>query len=135
MTDPVSNTDDMIAQMSPALDPGTFVFATTNDPDQVARLLPDARALYRETEGVTMILPLGIAEIEDFDTSLPMACITLEVHSSLEGVGLTAAVATALAADDIPCNMVAAFHHDHAFVPADKAERALACLQRQASAR
>jgi hypothetical protein len=46
-----------------------------------------------------------------------MACLTLRVHSALDGVGLTAAVASALAEIGIPCNMVAAFHHDHAFVP------------------
>jgi hypothetical protein len=53
----------------------------------------------------------------------------LTVHSALDGVGLTAAVASALADAGIPCNMVAAFHHDHAFVPLDDAPRALAILQ------
>ena len=55
--------------------------------------------------------------------------ITLGVHSSLEAVGLTAAVAAALTAAGISANVVAAFHHDHVFVPADRAEDALACLR------
>jgi uncharacterized protein len=48
---------------------------------------------------------------------LAMRQITLDVHSALDGVGLTAAVAVALAAEGIPCNMIAAHHHDHVFVP------------------
>jgi hypothetical protein len=55
------------------------------------------------------------------------------VHSALDGTGLTAAVSAALAAAGIPCNMVAAFHHDHVFVPAAMAARALAVLQQRAS--
>ncbi|QOF70735.1 ACT domain-containing protein [Aminobacter sp. SR38] len=58
-----------------------------------------------------------------------MRRITLNVYSALDGVGLTAAVATALARHAIPCNMVAAYHHDHAFVPAARAEAALASLE------
>lgn len=46
-----------------------------------------------------------------------MRCMTLQVYSALEGVGLTAAVSQTLAEHDIPCNIVAAFQHDHVFVP------------------
>ena len=81
-----------------------------------------ARAVMREAEGVSLILPAGA------DAELPMRQITLNVYSSLEGVGLTAAVATVLANAGIACNMVAAYHHDHAFVPAARAEEALAFL-------
>ena len=54
--------------------------------------------------------------------------ITLGVTSSLQAVGLTAAVAGALAAAGIAANVVAAFHHDHVFVPADRAADVMACL-------
>ena len=57
------------------------------------------------------------------------AWITLTVHSSLEGVGLTAAVSRALAEADISCNVVAAFHHDHLFVPLKDADRAMKVLR------
>ena len=67
-------------------------------------------------------------------TDMAMARITLSVHSALDGVGLTAAVAAALAEAGIPCNMVAAFHHDHAFVPLADAPRALAILKELAEA-
>jgi hypothetical protein len=61
------------------------------------------------------------------------ARITLMVHSALEGVGLTAAVAAALAEVGIACNVVAAFHHDHLLVPWDRRDEALVLLQRLAT--
>jgi len=75
---------------------------------------------------VSLILPLG--KHPDPASASPMRQITLNVFSSLDGVGLTAAVAMALAEVGIPCNMVAANHHDHVFVPSDRAEEAMACL-------
>ena len=58
------------------------------------------------------------------------AWITLTVDSALDLVGLTAAVATALTKADISCNVVAGLHHDHLFVPVDKADAALEVLRR-----
>lgn len=57
------------------------------------------------------------------------AWITLTVHSDLQAVGLTAAVATSLADAGISCNVVAAAHHDHLFVPVESAGLAIAVLQ------
>ena len=48
------------------------------------------------------------------------------------GAGV-AAVATALGDADIPCNMVAGFHHDHLFVPVKDAARALQVLRELAA--
>ena len=56
------------------------------------------------------------------------AWITLTVHSDLQAVGLTAAVAEVLTKASISCNVVAAAFHDHIFVPADRAADALAEL-------
>jgi hypothetical protein len=94
----------------------------------VAAATQDAVALIREAEGITLILPLDIAAARGFDTGLVLTQITLSVVSDLEGVGLTAAVAQALAREDIACNVVAAFHHDHLFVPEPDAERAMVAL-------
>ena len=58
-----------------------------------------------------------------------MRRIVLQVFSALDGVGLTAAVATALANEGIPCNMIAGYHHDHVFVPSAMAGRAVAVLR------
>ncbi len=120
---------DMIGGMTPVLLPDTYVFATTDVPARAARALPDAFATLREAEGMSLILPVEAAARLGFPSGPPMRCLTLNVYSSLTGVGLTAAVASALAERGVACNMVAGFHHDHAFVPADRAEEALSVLQ------
>ncbi len=127
---PVSNLDAMIAGMAPQLLPGGFVFCTVSHdtPDRVATLRKAALATFAEKEGLSLVLPEAFAVANDIPTDQTMRCITLEVQSSLEGVGLTAAVATALAEAGIACNMIAAFHHDHVFVPAASADKAMTCL-------
>lgn len=55
--------------------------------------------------------------------------ITLQVHSSLAAIGLTAAVAQALTRARISCNVVAGTRHDHLFVPLDQAAYAMTVLQ------
>ena len=134
---PVKDTFAMIARMNPRLDNETYIFGTlASISDPPAELLASALSLFQEGEGTSLIVPEKIADRHGLDTSQPMQRIILQVHSDLEGVGLTAAVATALTAAGIPCNMVAAFHHDYVFVPEDDAEDALECLQEvQKSAR
>lgn len=85
-------------------------------------------ALIRETEGVTAILARADADALGLPYETTFAKITLEVHSSLEAVGLTAAVSTALAERGISANVVAAFYHDHVFVPFARAEEACAAI-------
>ena len=121
---PVSDLAGMLAGMAPLLhpEPWRFVLVQSEAPADAPR---DAFALIREDEGTTAIVP-GAAEGAAF------ARITLQVHSALEGVGLTAAVSGALAEVGIACNVVAGFHHDHLFVPWERREEALAILQRLA---
>jgi uncharacterized protein len=119
----VRETAAMIAGMAPDLDPRRWAFVAVT-PDRAPELLGAALGTFREAEGVTAIVPAELAE------GAPVfARIVLTVHSDLEGVGLTAAVATALAEAGIACNVVAALHHDHLFVPVDRAQEALAILQ------
>jgi len=119
----------MISGMSPELVAGGFDFCTlpADDP-RLTVVLPLARAMFHEAEGVSLILPVDVMTAQELPEMSPMAQITLNVYSSLEGVGLTAAVAAALAQVGIACNMVAAFHHDHVFVPLARGDEALAVL-------
>ncbi|WGH77970.1 ACT domain-containing protein [Jannaschia ovalis] len=117
----VTGRDAMVAGMAPELLPGDWVFATDPSPEARAR----AVATIAEAEGLSAILPADLGPSD----APRMRRITLNVHSDLEGVGLTAAVAGALAAEGIACNMVAGHHHDHAFVPARDAARALRILR------
>ena len=120
--------DDLLRSIAPEVQSDQYVFCT------VAGCIADHAHLeplmcFAEAEGLTLILPVGRAQ----ETGLPFdgtfKQITLTVHSSLEAVGLTAAVAAKLTAHNISANVVAAFYHDHVFIPADKAEEALAALQ------
>ena len=124
----------MIAGMRPALLPGQFQFCTLTDVDLIARALPFALAMFREEEGVSLIIADHKAAEFGLPLGSPMRQITLTVFSSLDGVGLTAAIAGMLADHGIACNMVSAYHHDHAFVPAAMADRALSLLAALAAA-
>ena len=129
---PVRDRRAMIRGMAPVLDPSAWHFCLVTDPGLASRATP--LATFQEDEGLSLILLEEDARNAGIPTDMPMARITLTVHSALDGVGLNAAVATALADAGIPCNMVAAFHHDHAFVPLDDAPRALAILKALADA-
>jgi len=132
----VRDTKAMIAGMRPALDPRIWHFCTV-DPDDTAlaeQVRDAALATFTEAEGLSAILLHEYAEALDLAGPLPMRRITLRVHSALDGVGLTAAVASVLEVAGIACNMVAAFHHDHVFVPADRAEEAMELLIARAEA-
>ena len=127
MAGPVRDREAMIAAMEPRLDTQRWRFVLLS-PDTAPQLLGAAIGTFREDEGVTAIVPSELAD--ELGIQAPdFARITLMVHSDLEGVGLTAAVSGALAGSGIACNMVAAFHHDHAFVPAARGEDALAILK------
>ncbi|GEA60070.1 ACT domain-containing protein [Vibrio comitans] len=123
----IKELDQLLKSMKPHLQEGEFVFCTVKgDLQDYIELNPVGTFI--EPEGLTLILERGLADQKQlsFDGSFRM--ITLTVHSSLEAVGLTAAVSTKLAAKDISANVVAAYYHDHIFVPAAKAELALLAL-------
>jgi hypothetical protein len=125
----VDDLQQLLAGMEPELHGDEFVFCTIANANiaDLARL--DPLGMFREAEGLTLILRREAAEQEGLAGAAPMRMITLTVHSSLEAVGLTAAFSTRLAREGIGANVVAAFHHDHIFVPAADAEKALAALK------
>ena len=105
----------LLKSLRPKLYPERYSFAATLD----ATLRDGQFALIREDEGLTSIQP---------DPEGQWARISLEVHSSLEAVGLTAELSARLTEKGISANIVAALHHDHLFVPWDRREEALAIL-------
>ncbi|MBL4805979.1 MAG: ACT domain-containing protein [Rhodobacteraceae bacterium] len=124
----VSSAYDMISTMTPVARSGDYVFISTKDPALIALLASQSVATCAEDEGVSMLISVALAEKSNLNVDQPMRWITLNVYSALEGVGLTAAVSAALADSSIPCNMIAAFHHDHVFVPAKMQEQAMDVL-------
>ncbi|MDW2983260.1 MAG: ACT domain-containing protein [Rhodanobacter sp.] len=123
----VSNLAELLRSMQPVLNRGVYAFATLPAGRVPDRLVPIAT--FREREGLTLIVEEPQAQDAGLAVLFRAAWITLSVHSDLHAVGLTAAVATALAEAGISCNVVAAAHHDHLFVPVESASRAIAALQ------
>ena len=123
----LTDLDQLLAHLEPSLREGEYVFITVDDDRMTDELQP--LATFVEDEGLSLIVERERAEAAGLAAEGVFRCITLTVRSSLEAVGLTAAVATALAEAGISANVVAAFHHDHVFVPAADAERALSVLR------
>jgi hypothetical protein len=111
----------LIRGMRPDRLPGRFVFVTA--PGVPAGV--DPVACVHEDEGLSLIVTQADADRLELDYEFVAAMITLRVHSALDAVGLTAAVATTLTEAGISCNMVAGRFHDHLFVPIERADEAL----------
>jgi uncharacterized protein len=82
----------------------------------------------KEGRLTTIVLPVDAAERAGQSTNVQFAWLTLTVLSSLDAVGLTAAVSARLAALGIPCNVLAGYHHDHLLVPVDRVDDAIGAL-------
>lgn len=132
-TEPARDLDTLLANLRPVLDPHEYVFVSVGPDDGHVRVTPVV--VVHEPEGKTLVIEAEAAAAAEFATDRRFALITLRVHSDLEAVGLTAAVATALADDGIACNVVAGYHHDHLFVPAARAADAMESLVRLAARR
>lgn len=126
--------DALLREMNPVLHEGVYAYSVVPlDTDLSA--IP-ALATFREPEGVTVVLPEPDAIEAELPIHLRAAWITLTVHSDLQAIGLTAAFSRALSDAGISCNVIAAAHHDHLFVPFEarhEAIRRLEELQRQAA--
>lgn len=113
-------------QMAPRLQPETFVYCTFADFQLPAGLQPICT--FREAEGLTAIVERSQAERARVPYVFEARLITLTVHSSLEAIGFLATIATSLAKAGISCNAVAAYHHDHLFLPVARAADAMDVL-------
>lgn len=124
----IKNLNELLTSMQPELVDKVFVFCTvTGQLEQYLALEPIA--MFMEQEGLTLVLTKDKADKANLVYEGLFRQITLTVHSSLEAVGLTAAVSTALAAKGISANVIAAYYHDHVFVSNDKVDQALLALR------
>lgn len=118
------NLDEILASLSVSRR-GDFVYAAV---EAVPVGVPVLAAIW-EAEGLSIVVPVGTAEKLGAPTEPVFTCLTLNVYSALESVGLTATVATVLAEDDISCNVIAGLHHDHLLVPTSRADDAVRLLE------
>ncbi|MEU5717071.1 ACT domain-containing protein [Streptomyces sp. NPDC020403] len=116
----------LLTHMRPEMNPGRYVFTTVAGgiPPGVTPVVTVA-----ELEGLTLVLRQEEADAAGLKYDYVAGWLVLRVHSALDAVGLTAAVAHELARAGVSCNVVAGFHHDHLFVPYEAAERAMELLE------
>lgn len=123
-----TNLEQILKTLSPELNHGEYIFYSTNDPSQFDQ--KDIIGLFNEKEGVTVIISRELADRKKIPYKFIASWITLNVHSSLDAVGLTAAFSTALAKVNISANVIAGYYHDHIFVAKEDADRAMNALMK-----
>jgi uncharacterized protein len=106
----------MLAGLLPHLFDTPCVFETIA---HGAALPPDTFATIAEDEALTVVRPAGHGD---------WARISLALNSSLSAVGLTAAMISTLARNDISANIIAGAYHDHLFVACDARHDAMQAL-------
>lgn len=119
----------LLKDMKPVLDETDYVFCTRKCfklDKEIIDLNPIATFL--EKEGMTLVIQKDKADASNLSYDAIFYKITLEIHSSLEAVGLTAAFSKALTSYGISANVIAGYYHDHIFVPKDKADLAIEAL-------
>lgn len=119
----------LLKGLTPVLDEARYVFVCVPNMDAMLPIKNEVRGVFVETEGVTLIIPVAAADAMSWPYDGVFRCITCDVYSSLDAVGLTAAMAAVLTEAGISANVVAAFYHDHLFVPQQQAAQAMSALR------
>ena len=121
-----TNLQSLITNMEPILNDGEYVFVSLSSIESI----PSAMIVstMKEKEGITVVLSKADAENLGLKFEFVASWITLNIHSSLEAVGLTAAFSTELGRNDISCNVIAGFYHDHIFVDKKDKNKAMDVL-------
>jgi uncharacterized protein len=118
----------LLKTLKPKLHTGRYVFCTIKNIADIDNA--DVVLIFKEEEGYTIVVDKQLADQLNLAYNFISSWITLTVHSSLEAVGLTSAFSQALANENISCNVVAGYFHDHLFVDERDAERALTILKK-----
>jgi hypothetical protein len=121
-----NNISTLLANLSPQLNEGKYVFVTTELINHVP--FTEIISLIQEDEGFSLILKKEVADRLNLQYSYVASWITLSLPTSLDAVGLTAAFSNELAKKKISCNVVAGFYHDHIFVDHKDTKAALSVL-------
>lgn len=116
----------LLRSMEPVLDTERYGYGVM----PVGAAVPSSTfAVIAEAEGMTVVAGVEILDRSGIDFDGHWARISLTVHSDLAAVGLTAAIAAALAREGISANVVAGYFHDHVFVQWDRRADAMAALR------
>ncbi len=119
----------MLSSLTVSRRPGQFTLVSLPQDVDPPTIGNGIEAVLSESEGTTIVCTVETAEANDWSHEFVAAWLTLDVHSALEAVGLTAAFSVALAGQGIACNVLAGFYHDHLLVPAGKGHQVKALLE------
>ncbi|ATC97541.1 MULTISPECIES: ACT domain-containing protein [Pseudoalteromonas] len=122
-----TNLQLLIKNMRPLLQPQSYVFVSVSNVE--AFDMDKVFARINEPEGVTLVLTKQQAVEWQLEYASEFSLITLQIHSSLDAVGLTAAFSSALAKHGISANVIAGFYHDHILVAKQDANKAIDVLE------
>ena len=125
----------LIRNLRPKTLPATYVFCSLADTNYGALSHTIPLACFAEPQGLSLVITKESADLEGLAYQGTFRCISLQVHSSLEAIGLTAAVTSELATHGISANVIAGYYHDHVFVPSRHADLALRLLESMSSRR
>jgi hypothetical protein len=125
---PEKNLATLLASMDPHLHAEEFVFSSVSE-DEFGALILKPLSVFREREGVSLIVEKTAADRASLKYSGTWSLITCQVTSDLSAVGFLATMSARLAEAGISLNAISAFHHDHLFVPAERAQEALKILR------
>ena len=120
---------EMLQSLTVSVRPEPYVVVALPVDEVAPPLGAGVVAVIDEVEGPTVIATLSRAAHEGWPHDFVASWLTLDVHSALSAVGLTAAFSRQLGRAGIPCNVIAGFFHDHILVPVDKTDAAVDVIE------
>ena len=116
--------DVLIKTMKPELSQDEYIFSTVRmELNSIVEI--DPWAIINENEGKTIIVEVNKAIQNHLIYESVFRRITLNVHSNLNAIGLTAMVSVKLMELGISANVIAGYYNDHVFIQTEYAKKAL----------